>query len=91
VRPDVAMTGEITLHGRVLPIGGVKEKVLAAHRAGIRTLILPRRNEKNLMEDVPATVRDVMTFHLADSIGEVLRAAFDEAPITASELAGQWS
>jgi len=91
VQSGLAMTGEVSLSGRVLPVGGIKEKVLAAHRAGIRTLILPRRNEKNLMEDVPATVRDVMTFHLADSIGEVLRAAFDEAPITASELAGQWS
>jgi ATP-dependent Lon protease len=91
VQSGLAMTGEESLSGRVLPVGGIKEKVLAAHRAGIRTLILPRRNEKNLMEDVPATVRDVMTFHLADSIGEVIRAAFDEAPRMASELAGQWS
>ena len=51
------MTGEVSLSGRVLPVGGIKEKVLAAHRAGIRTLILPRRNEKNLMEDVPPAVR----------------------------------
>jgi ATP-dependent Lon protease len=91
VQSGLAMTGEVSLSGRVLPVGGIKEKVLAAHRAGIRTLILPRRNEKNLMEDVPAAVRDVMTFHLADSIGDVLRAAFEKAPKPASELAGLWS
>jgi ATP-dependent Lon protease len=91
IRSDVAMTGEITLSGRVLPVGGIKEKVLAAHRAGIRTVILPRRNEKNLMEDVPAKVRDGMTFHLADSIGEVLRAALEEVPKASPELAGLWS
>src|SRR6185436_2168151 len=91
VQSGLAMTGEVSLSGRVLPVGGIKEKVLAAHRAGIRTLILPRRNEKNLMEDVPAAVRDVMTFHLADSIGEVLGAAFEEAPRPTSELAGLWS
>src|SRR5881296_2449676 len=78
VRSDLAMTGEISLSGRVLPVGGIKEKVLAAHRAGIRTLILPRRNEKNLMEDVPAVVRHAMTFHLVDSIPEVLRVAFED-------------
>jgi ATP-dependent Lon protease len=91
VQSGLAMTGEVSLSGRVLPVGGIKEKVLAAHRAGIRTLILPRRNEKNLMEDVPAAVRDVMTVHLADSIGDVLRAAFEEAPKPTSELAGLWS
>ena len=73
----LAMTGEISLAGRVLPVGGVKEKVLAAHRAGVRTLVLPRRNEKNLIEDVPAEVREVMTVHLADSIDDVLRVALD--------------
>ncbi len=91
VQSGLAMTGEVSLSGRVLPVGGIKEKVLAAHRAGIRTVILPRRNEKNLLEDVPAAVRDVMTFHLADSIEEVLRAALEEAPQSASELAGQWA
>jgi ATP-dependent Lon protease len=80
VRPGLAMTGEISLSGRVLPVGGIKEKVLAAHRAGVRTLILPRRNEKSLQEDVPAVVRDAMTVHLVDSIPEVLEVAFEEAP-----------
>jgi ATP-dependent Lon protease len=80
VRSSLAMTGEVSLSGRVLPVGGIKEKVLAAHRAGVRTLILPRRNEKSLMEDVPAAVRDVMTIHLVDSIPEVLAAALDELP-----------
>jgi ATP-dependent Lon protease len=74
------MTGEISLTGRVLPVGGIKEKVLAARRAGVATVILPRRNEKNLMEDVPPAVRERMTFHLVDSIPEVLRVAFEETP-----------
>jgi ATP-dependent Lon protease len=81
VRAGLAMTGEVSLSGRVLPVGGIKEKVLAAHRAGVRTLILPKRNEKNVMEDVPAAVRDVMTIHLADSINDVLRHAFDGEPV----------
>jgi ATP-dependent Lon protease len=90
VRPALAMTGEVSLSGRVLPVGGIKEKVLAAHRAGVRTVILPRRNEKTLVEDVPPAVRDAMTFHLADSIADVLEVAFDDLPRTASrELTGQ--
>jgi ATP-dependent Lon protease len=88
VRPALAMTGEVSLSGRVLPVGGIKEKVLAAHRAGVRTVILPRRNEKNLVEDVPAGVREVMTFHLVDSIPEALRVAFDDVPSVTPELAG---
>jgi ATP-dependent Lon protease len=56
-------------------VGGIKEKVLAAHRAGVRTVLLPRRNEKNLIEDVPSEVRQVMTVHLVDSIDEVLDVA----------------
>jgi ATP-dependent Lon protease len=75
VARGLAMTGEISLAGRVLPVGGIKEKVLAAHRAGVRTLVLPRRNEKNLLEDVPADVREVMTVRLADSIDDVLQIA----------------
>jgi ATP-dependent Lon protease len=71
VRPEVGMTGEITLQGKVLPIGGVKQKVLAAHRAGLTEVVLPARNEPDL-EDVPEAVRDQMSFHLASEIGEVL-------------------
>ncbi|MEA3183841.1 MAG: ATP-dependent Lon protease, partial [Ilumatobacteraceae bacterium] len=75
VKPTVGMTGEITLQGKVLPIGGVKQKVLAAHRAGLTEVILPKRNGPDL-EDVPEKVRDVMTFHLADTYADVLAAAF---------------
>ncbi len=77
VRQDVAMTGEITLRGRVLPIGGVKEKVLAAYRAGIKTLVLPRENEKDL-EDVPPYVLDTFRIVYADEIADVLREALAE-------------
>src|SRR4029450_2999586 len=66
---DVAMTGEITLRGKVLPVGGIKEKVLAAHRAGIKTVILPRRNEPDL-DDVPADLRKDLEFVLADTADE---------------------
>ena len=85
------MTGEVSLSGRVLPVGGIKEKVLAAHRAGVRAVILPRRNEKSLLEDVPATVRDAMSFHLVDSIPEALRVAFEDVPSAAPQLAGDRS
>jgi ATP-dependent Lon protease len=71
VRSEVGMTGEITLQGKVLPIGGVKQKVLAAHRAGLTEVVLPSRNEADL-EDVPEAVREQMTFHFASEIGEVL-------------------
>jgi ATP-dependent Lon protease len=74
VRPDVGMTGEITLRGQVMPIGGVKEKVLAAHRAGLKTVILPKRNEKDL-DEVPKEVRDEITFVLAERVDEVIEAA----------------
>jgi ATP-dependent Lon protease len=74
VRPIVGMTGEVTLQGRVLPIGGVKQKVLAAHRAGLTEVILPERNGPDL-EDVPEEVRNVMTFHLAGTISDVLTPA----------------
>jgi ATP-dependent Lon protease len=76
VKPTVGMTGEITLQGKVLPIGGVKQKVLAAHRAGLTEVVLPKRNGPEL-DDVPERVREVMTFHLADTYDDVLRAAFD--------------
>ena len=78
VKETVGMTGEITLQGAVLPIGGVKQKVLAAHRAGLTEVILPKRNEADL-EDVPEAVRDVMTFHLAATYADVLAAAFATA------------
>jgi ATP-dependent Lon protease len=71
VRSDVAMTGEITLTGRVLPIGGLKEKVLGAYRAGIREIIMPAANEPDL-DDLPPEVRDAMTFHPVSELGEVL-------------------
>jgi ATP-dependent Lon protease len=80
VRSGLAMTGEVSLAGRVLPVGGIKEKVLAAHRAGIRTVLLPSRNAKNLIEDVPARVRDEMTIHLVDSVPDVLKLALETAP-----------
>ena len=72
VRSDVAMTGEITLRGRVLPVGGIRDKVLAAQRAGIRTVVLPTRNEKDL-EEVPAEVRGAVSFVLADDFDDVLK------------------
>ncbi len=75
VKSTVGMTGEITLQGKVLPIGGVKQKVLAAHRAGLTEVVLPKRNGPDL-EDVPEKVREQMTFHLADTYADVLAAAF---------------
>jgi ATP-dependent Lon protease len=79
VRQDLAMTGEITLRGRVLPIGGVKEKVLGAHRAGITHVILPRDNEADI-EDVPEEVRQRLTFHLVSDLDEVFNLALLPAP-----------
>jgi len=76
VHTDVGMTGEITLRGRVLPIGGVKMKVLAAHRAGLKKVIMPKRNEQDL-DDLPDEVRNAMTIILADQADEVLAAALD--------------
>jgi ATP-dependent Lon protease len=76
VRSDTAMTGEISLSGLVLPVGGIKEKVLAAHRAGIKRIILPKANEKDL-RDVPQEVRDKLSFILVERIEEVLPAAFN--------------
>jgi ATP-dependent Lon protease len=76
VRATVGMTGEVTLQGRVLPIGGVKQKVLAAHRAGLKEVILPKRNEGDL-EDVPEQVRNEMNFHLAETVDQVLAVALE--------------
>ena len=78
VRPEIAMTGEVTLQGKVLPIGGVKQKVLAAHRSGVTEVILPRRNEDDV-EDVPERVRDEITFHIADNVSQVLEWALEPA------------
>ena len=78
VRDDVAMTGEITLRGQVLPVGGVKEKVLAAHRAGLKTVILPKRNENDI-DDIPKEARDTLQFILADRVDQVFATALREA------------
>jgi ATP-dependent Lon protease len=80
VREDVAMTGEITLRGKVLPVGGIKEKVLAAHRAGIKTVILPKLNERDL-DEIPEELRAEMNFVLVERVEEVLEAALDPQPV----------
>ena len=88
-RRDVAMTGEITLRGKVLPIGGVKEKLLAAHRAGVRTIVLPKENEKDLA-DIPKAVLDVLEIHMVETMDEVLKIALAQPlppPIPASPSA----
>jgi ATP-dependent Lon protease len=76
VKSTIGMTGEVTLQGRVLPIGGLKQKVLAAHAAGLTEVILPERNQPDL-DDVPADVRNVMQFHVVGSVDEVLRLALE--------------
>jgi ATP-dependent Lon protease len=78
VRADVAMTGEVSLTGRVLPIGGVKQKLLAAQRAGATTVLLPKRNEPDL-DDVPGEVRDALEIHLVSDVREVLDLALSPA------------
>jgi ATP-dependent Lon protease len=78
VRSTVGMTGEVTLQGKVLPIGGVKQKVLAAHRAGLTEVVLPARNGGDL-DDVPQAVRDQLSFHLADNVADVLAVALEPA------------
>jgi ATP-dependent Lon protease len=78
VKADVGMTGEITLRGQVLPVGGIKEKVLAAHRAGLKIVILPKRNESDL-EDLPEEVRKSMKFIFVETVDEVLKAALEPA------------
>ena len=89
VRGDVAMTGEITLRGKVLPVGGIKDKVLAAYRAGIFEILLPKENDKDL-EEVPEEVRDKMKFHLVESMDEVLEIVFDGVVQRAPEVAAEF-
>jgi ATP-dependent Lon protease len=79
------MTGEITLRGQVMPVGGIKEKVLAAHRSGLRKVVLPKRNEADL-EDLPDEVQKEMTFVLAETVDEVLEAALEPAPASVGEV-----
>jgi ATP-dependent Lon protease len=90
VDPTIAMTGEATLRGAVLPVGGIKEKILAAHRAGIRTVLLPFKNQKDLVE-VPKEIRDEMTFHFCSRMEEVLMHAFGEEHLSAkrAEIAAE--
>jgi ATP-dependent Lon protease len=88
VRKDVAMTGEITLRGRVMPIGGLKEKVLGAHRAGIKHIVLPKDNEGDL-EDIPEDVRSTLTFHALSTLDEVFEVALLPAPARDDEPSGQ--
>ncbi|MFO0634794.1 MAG: S16 family serine protease [Nannocystaceae bacterium] len=76
VRPDTAMTGEVTLRGRVLPVGGIKEKVIAAHRAGITRVILPSKNQRDV-DDIPPAVREALEILFADDMLEVLQAALE--------------
>jgi ATP-dependent Lon protease len=86
VRSDVAMTGEVSLTGRVLPIGGLKQKLLAAHRAGISTVLIPSRNEPDL-DDVPAEVRDALTIHPVSDVREVLELALEPAALATGQAA----
>src|SRR5687767_7440700 len=83
VKHTVGMTGEVTLQGRVLPIGGLKQKVLAAHAAGLTEVIVPDRNAPDL-DDVPADVRDRMQFHVVTSVDEVLALALESNAIAAA-------
>jgi ATP-dependent Lon protease len=76
VRSSVGMTGEVTLQGRVLPIGGLKQKVLAAHAAGLTEVIVPERNQPDL-DDVPSDVREQMQFHIVTSVDQVLALALE--------------
>ena len=80
MKSTVGMTGEVTLQGKVLPIGGVKQKVLAAHRAGLTEVVLPARNGPDL-DDVPEAVRAAMTFHLVDDVRDVLAVALEPSPV----------
>ena len=82
VKGNISMTGEITLRGQVLPVGGIKEKVLAAYRAGSTTVILPKKNQADLEEDIPQEVRDKINFIFVENIEEVLEAALTKKKST---------
>jgi ATP-dependent Lon protease len=86
VKHNVGMTGEVTLQGRVLPIGGLKQKVLAAHAAGLTDVVLPERNRGDL-DEVPAEVREQMTFHPVMTVEEVLDLALEAAPVDLPQAA----
>jgi ATP-dependent Lon protease len=86
VRSDVAMTGEVSLTGRVLPIGGVKQKLLAAHRMGITTVLIPQRNEPDL-DDVPTEVREKLDIHPVSDVREVLALALEPAEVAQTAAA----
>jgi len=77
VKSRLAMTGELTLTGQVLPVGGIKEKVLAAHRSGVTELILPKANRKDYLEDVPEEIREQLTVHFVERAEQVLKLALD--------------
>ena len=85
VKPDVGMTGEITLRGQVMPVGGIKEKVLAAHRSGLKTVILPERNKDDI-DDLPDEVRGKMEFIFAETVDDVLNSALEEATFSSTEI-----
>jgi ATP-dependent Lon protease len=85
IRPDVGMTGEITLRGQVMPVGGIKEKVLAAHRARLKTVLLPARNEADL-EDIPDEVKNEMEFIFVDTIDEIMKHALEDEPVEEGAL-----
>jgi ATP-dependent Lon protease len=88
VKALLAMTGEVTLSGKVLPVGGIKEKVLAAHRFGVRDVILPQANYRNVREDLPPEVTRNLKFHFVRSIPEVLEVALNIKLSTHSKSAG---
>jgi ATP-dependent Lon protease len=79
VKKGVGMTGEITLRGQVLPVGGIKEKMIAAHRAGLKTIILPKRNQPDL-DDLPAEVHKALSFVFAETVNDVLAASLEKIP-----------
>jgi ATP-dependent Lon protease len=88
VKKGVSMTGEITLRGQVLPVGGIKEKMIAAHRAGLKTIILPKRNAPDL-EDLPAEVHKALLFTFAETVNDVLKAALEQPTRPGKKAAGK--